>query len=1031
MEGAAFGFYTGPLNAVVTHLRLTGENEYKGEGFSVISYTSTLGQGEGFAYNQFISSGKTEFRGLFKDPLLGKLSALLDENKSSKTLTGSIEKVDLGTEPKPDLKVKVWSLQNVSPGQRINYIIEYRNDGIISSHEVAVVMNLCPFVQYISSSPGAEYVEGNNEVAWDIGSVSAKTVGYLAIQVEIMWGLPAHIFLNNYAYIESFQWHSQIIGTIRNGVGLPRAEYYDQNNVSVQRAQYKSWRSAASKYNSNWQPILNTENDPLNLADSLHAALASSLFGDGEENPIPTDFNGLNQNSESRDYSIEYSGGNAVGDGALKLGRETIITSEGKDFTRYKVSSVLFDPEKLLPLYKEKGINKVVLYQSKYDDLMAFNGIIYYDPNVGWIIKDQEGGTLSGLPSGFMAKIFGASDVIHLFEAQTGKQVEWLNLILSTQTDGKYGSDLLSIKISDQDKPISLFLQGDPKTGKLFQQSDFANIEGIEIEVRDRSEYRVPHKGWQTWMLNCEDILTGVIDNNAATNFVGVSFNENTTAHDPNELLVSPEGDIRAGDKLNYTINYENEGEGVAFGVYITDALEEDLDDSTLTVNNGGIYNAATRTITWFIGEVASKQQGSISLSVNVNSDAQDNAEVINFATVYFPSVPETTRTNGTVNMVTTFIDNIAPTTTMNLTPSANTAGWNNVDVTITLTTADNNGGSGVAKTEYGFDNIDWTFYNNPFIILNEGLSNVYYRSCDNADNIELSKSVEIKIDKTQPTITSQVSPQPNLSSWNNTDTTVSFAATDNLSGVTSITEPITITTEGANQNIGGEARDAAGNTSTTYVTLNIDKTPPQVSLTSPKEDQEYFHTDTIPLDYSVSDTLSGISSSQLTLDGVDITGQANIQTSVGNHVLTLTAIDQAGNQTTLNRNFTVKLQANVTIMPRVFLEGQGIFIALVKFPQGYNIRSITDAVCDGAPSKKIVFPFNYAIILFKKEDITQLPLDTTFTLRGHFNNGLVFEGTDTIRRVIKKGSLFKLLFEKLKRAEDKELKPYKAMANF
>ena len=94
-------------------------------------------------------------------------------------------------------------------------------------------------------------------------------------------------------------------------------------------------------------------------------------------------------------------------------------------------------------------------------------------------------------------------------------------------------------------------------------------------------------------------------------------------------------------------------------------------------------------------------------------------------------------------------------------------------------------------------------------------------------------KSLEIKIDKTPPTITSQISPIPNSYGWNNTDTTVSFIATDNISGIASVTNPQTITTEGANQHIGGEAIDLADNKVTTYVSLNIDKTPPTLTITA------------------------------------------------------------------------------------------------------------------------------------------------------------------------------------------------------
>ncbi len=134
-------------------------------------------------------------------------------------------------------------------------------------------------------------------------------------------------------------------------------------------------------------------------------------------------------------------------------------------------------------------------------------------------------------------------------------------------------------------------------------------------------------------------------------------------ARDPN-IKYGTEGFVLANKKLNYTIEYENEGEGTAFGVYITDTLDEDLDDSTLHIGpviskkDGsilaptGTYNPSIRTITWFVGEVGSREGGYANFSVNVRSDAEEGTEIINFATVYFPSVPETTRTNGIVSIV-------------------------------------------------------------------------------------------------------------------------------------------------------------------------------------------------------------------------------------------------------------------------------------------------------------------------------------------------------------------------------------------
>ncbi len=119
-------------------------------------------------------------------------------------------------------------------------------------------------------------------------------------------------------------------------------------------------------------------------------------------------------------------------------------------------------------------------------------------------------------------------------------------------------------------------------------------------------------------------------------------------ARDPNAKHVDREI-AQPGETLNFIVEFENEGEGIAYGVYITDTLETDIDVSTLVLppNEGGAYDPATRTITWYVGEVKSKGKGEYHFSANVRADAPCGAEVTNSATVYFPSVPETTPTNG------------------------------------------------------------------------------------------------------------------------------------------------------------------------------------------------------------------------------------------------------------------------------------------------------------------------------------------------------------------------------------------------
>jgi hypothetical protein len=128
--------------------------------------------------------------------------------------------------------------------------------------------------------------------------------------------------------------------------------------------------------------------------------------------------------------------------------------------------------------------------------------------------------------------------------------------------------------------------------------------------------------------------------------------------------------------------------------------------------------------------------------------------------------------------------DNIAPTTTISLTGTPGNNGWYKSDVTIILAATDNPGGSGIAKTEYSFDNTNWTTYTSVFAITTEGTTTVYYRSTDKAGNIESAKSQTIKIDKTPPVITVNLPVPYGLYI---VGTTLNFQASDGISGIESL----------------------------------------------------------------------------------------------------------------------------------------------------------------------------------------------------------------------------------------------------
>ncbi len=148
-----------------------------------------------------------------------------------------------------------------------------------------------------------------------------------------------------------------------------------------------------------------------------------------------------------------------------------------------------------------------------------------------------------------------------------------------------------------------------------------------------------------------------------------------------------------------------------------------------------------------------------------------------------------------------------------------------------------------------------------------EGTHTVTAYEYDAAGNY-LAKSVSIYIDTTPP---SGSTPAVSPSSWTTGNVTVSFSATDALSGMdhyevaldagaySNATSPYTVTTEGQHT-VHVKAVDVAGNSSIWDVISRIDRTAPTGSI-SINGGAAYASTRDVTLDLSYSDASSGVSS--------------------------------------------------------------------------------------------------------------------------------------------------------------------------
>ncbi|MEV1331185.1 ThuA domain-containing protein [Micromonospora costi] len=264
--------------------------------------------------------------------------------------------------------------------------------------------------------------------------------------------------------------------------------------------------------------------------------------------------------------------------------------------------------------------------------------------------------------------------------------------------------------------------------------------------------------------------------------------------------------------------------------------------------------------------------------------------------------------------------DETAPVTTATVSGTP-TEGWHTGPATVTLTAADEAGGSGLAGTAYQLDGAGtWTDYTGPVQVTGDGEHEVRFRSTDRAGNVEGTKTVTVKIDATAP-VTSATFAPANDEGWHAGTVPVVLTSTDAGSGVRSVewsldggawsaySGPVEVTGDGQHELL-FRATDTAGNAETLKsAVLRIDGTKPTLLVSGIADGQLYGDSQDVRVSWQAVDPTSGIASVTGDLDGrpyASGTLQAMYELPLGLHELTVTATDKAGNKTTSAVRFFV-----------------------------------------------------------------------------------------------------------------------------
>jgi len=269
-----------------------------------------------------------------------------------------------------------------------------------------------------------------------------------------------------------------------------------------------------------------------------------------------------------------------------------------------------------------------------------------------------------------------------------------------------------------------------------------------------------------------------------------------------------------------------------------------------------------------------------------------DGAHTVTVYSVDAAGNAETART------ITIPIDTVAPVTT-----SDAPAGWQKGPLTVHFSATD--AGSGVDYTKYSLDGgVTWTI-GTSVPVSAQGTTTIRYYSADRAGNVEQTKTATVMIDATAPLASAVASP----ASWTTGNVTVTFSATDTVSGLDTSSAtckvdgaavafvygaPVAVSTEGSHV-VAFTIKDLAGNTATAQVNALIDRTAPSTSV---DYDGSWRRTN-VTLHFSATDTGgSGVASTQSSTNGgaTWTTSTSRTITTSGQTTVMYRSTDKVGN---------------------------------------------------------------------------------------------------------------------------------------
>ena len=497
------------------------------------------------------------------------------KSKTSGTTISDGPTPPLYTEPVVGLPqltfTKTADQDTADPGDQITYTLHYANTGSSIAYDVEIQDTIPDHVTYVSSSPPYSTVSGK-VYTWNIGDVNAGASGEVTITVQVDAGTPDGTVLAN-------------LGTVKyNGPGGPEPPVDDWKNITV-TAPVMSFSKTADV----------TTADP---GDLIIYTLAYHNAGNGtatgvvivDTNPEYTTFVSSSPSPSSvngRIYTYD------IGSVPAETSGTVVIT--------VKVNAGTPDGTILE--------NVAVM---NYDDA---NGNPY----------PEEPGTATTTVTAPVMTFDKSADVA---TANPGDQITYT---LSYHNTGS--GTATGVVIQDTIPEHVTFISSTPSpssiSGRVYTYSIGSVAGGASgtVTIVVKVNAFVPDG---TQLVN---VATFNYDDANGNSYPEKSDSATTTVIAPVMTFTKTASAEYAdpGDEVTYTLAYENTGTGWATGVVVTDTIPDHV---TYVSSSPGYDSVSGRTYTWNVGDVGPGDDGTITITVEINAGTPDQTGLTDHATL-------------------------------------------------------------------------------------------------------------------------------------------------------------------------------------------------------------------------------------------------------------------------------------------------------------------------------------------------------------------------------------------------------------